>query len=87
VLGAVQTAGTAYNTFKNYNFGQGLPYEAQTAAIGVLQGGAPGSIPQAIAATGGQFIPRPTVTNGPYTSSSAGVAGSPLPTFGSQLGL
>lgn len=87
VLGAVQTAGTAYNTFKNYNFGQGLAYEAQKAAIGVLQGGAPGSIPQAIAATGGQFIPRPTVTNGPYTTSSAGVTGSPLPTFGSQLGL
>jgi hypothetical protein len=58
VLGAVQTAGTAYNTFKNVNIGQIAGQELKNIGVGVLQQGLAGSVRQAINAGNGQFFPN-----------------------------
>ena len=57
VLGAVQTAGTAYNTFKNVNLAQVAGQELKTVGTSVLQQGLAGSVRQAINAGNGQFFP------------------------------
>jgi hypothetical protein len=58
VLGAVQTAGTAYNTFKNVNIGQVAGQELKNIGTSVLLQGLPGSVRQAINAGNGQFFPN-----------------------------
>jgi hypothetical protein len=57
ILGAVQTAGTAYNTFKNVNIGQLAGQELKNIGVSVLQQGLAGSVRQAINAGNGQFFP------------------------------
>ena len=85
VLGAVQTAGTAYNTFKNVNLAQIAGQEVQGIATNVLQQGLAGSMKQAINAGNGQFFPnaRPNPATGQPNNilSTAGV-----PTLKTQLG-
>jgi len=76
VLGLVQTAGTAYNTFKNSNLGQIASAEAQAGAKSVLQQGLPGSMRQAINAGNSQFFP-----NAPKVSTAG------IPTLRTQIGL
>ena len=76
VLGAVQTAGTAYNTFKNSNLGQIAKAEVQAGAKSVLQQGLPGSVRQAINTGNSQFFP-----NAPKVSTVG------IPTIRTQLGL
>jgi hypothetical protein len=85
VLGAVQTAGTAYNTFKNVNLAQIAGQEVQGIATNVLQQGLAGSVRSAINAGNGQFFPnaRPNPATGQPNNilSTAGV-----PTLKTQLG-
>jgi len=76
VLGAVQTAGTAYNTFKNSNLGQIAKAEVQAGVKSVLQQGLPGSVRQAINTGNSQFFP-----NAPKVSTVG------IPTIRTQLGL
>jgi len=60
VLGAVQTAGTVYNTFKNKNFNQILRPELIKGGIQVAQQ----LVPQAVNAVNGMVFPRaPAVPN------------------------
>ena len=75
ILGAVQTAGTAYNTFKNVNLGQIAGAEVQGVATSVIQQGLAGSMRQAINAGNGQLFP-----NAPRVNTSGA-------TIQSQLGL
>jgi hypothetical protein len=73
VLGAVQTAGTAFNTFKNVDVGQLVAYETQLIAQSVAQGGATGSVVQAINAFNGQYFPNaPKLTAGATVQSQLG---------------
>ena len=76
VIGAVQTAGTAYNTFKNSNLGQIASTEAQAGVKSILQQGSSGSMRQAINAGNSQFFP-----NAPKVSTAG------IPTIRTQLGL
>jgi hypothetical protein len=64
ILGAVQNAGTAINTFQNVNIGQIAGQEAQGIATSVLGEGAAGSVRQAINAGNGLFFPQ---ANNPVT--------------------
>jgi len=75
IIGAVQTAGTAYNTFKNVNLGQIAGAEVQGVATSVIQQGLAGSMRQAINAGNGQLFP-----NAPRVNTSGA-------TIQSQLGL
>jgi hypothetical protein len=59
VLGAVQTAGTAYNTFKGKDLRSIASTEAQAAAKDVLRQGLAGSMRQAITVGNGQLFPKP----------------------------
>ena len=85
VLGLVQTAGTAYNTFKNKDIASIASTEAKQAAISVLQQGLPGSVRQAVNSANGFLFPKaPPVytqnnTNSPYNGQT--------PTLGTQVGL
>ena len=65
MLGAVQKAGTAYNTFKNKNLGQIIRPEIRQAGIQVAQQ----LVPQAINAVNGKVFPRAPIvpTNVPPT--------------------
>ena len=76
VIGAVQTAGTAYNTFKNSNLGQIASTEAQAGVKSILQQGSSGSMRQAQNAGNSQFFP-----NAPKVSTAG------IPTIRTQLGL
>ena len=57
VIGAVQKAGTAYNTFKNQNINKILQPELQKAATQVAQQ----LTPQAVNAVNGMVFPRAPV--------------------------
>ena len=59
VIGAVQTAGTAYNTFKKSNLGQIASAEIQAGAKSALTQSLPGFTKQAIATGNAQFFPAP----------------------------
>ena len=83
VLGAVQTAGTAYNTFKNVNLAQVAGQELKTVGTSVLQQGLAGSVRQAINAGNGQFFPDAKLnpqTKQPVNSLTTGT------TLAQQLG-
>ena len=58
IIGAVQTAGTAYNTLKKTNVLQTVGQEVQNIATSVLQQGLTGSMRQAINSGNGQFFPN-----------------------------
>jgi hypothetical protein len=73
VLGAVQTAGTAYNTFKNVNIGQIAGQELKTIGTSVLQQGLAGNMRQAINAGNGQLFPNaPKIATGATVQSQLG---------------
>lgn len=59
ILGAVQTAGTAYNTFKGKDLRSIVSTEARSLANDVLRQGLAGSMRQAITAGNGQLFPKP----------------------------
>ena len=84
VLGAVQTAGTAYNTFKNSNLGQIAGAEIRAGAKSVLQQGLAGNMRQAINSGNGQFFPKGRATES-GTTNILPTAG--IPTVRTQLGL
>ena len=62
VIGAVQTAGTAYNTFKNSNLGQIAGAEIRTGAKAALSQSLPGFTKQVINSGNAQFFPNPPKT-------------------------
>jgi hypothetical protein len=73
IIGAVQTAGTAYNTFKNVNLGQVAGQELKSIGTSVLQQGLAGSMKQAINAGNGQFFPNaPKVSTGTTVTQQLG---------------
>ena len=68
VLGAVQTAGTAYNTFKNKSISSILRPELQQQAQNILTYSLPNQTRAAVNSINGQFFPRATTlqpVNGP----------------------
>lgn len=58
ILGAVQKAGTAYQTFKGKNIASIANQEAKQAANQILQTSLPGAVRQAINSGNGQFFPK-----------------------------
>ena len=73
ILGAVQTAGTAYNTFKNVNIGKLAGQELKNIGVSVLQQGLAGSMKQAINAGNGQLFPNaPKIATGATVQSQLG---------------
>jgi hypothetical protein len=59
VIGAVQKAGTAYNTFKGKDIKSIANEEAKTAAKQVLQATLPGAVRQVVNSGNGIFFPTP----------------------------
>jgi hypothetical protein len=59
VIGAVQTAGTAYNTFKGKSIASIANYDAQIAAAQIAQYSLPGYTRQALGAANGMIFPTP----------------------------
>jgi hypothetical protein len=86
VIGAVQTAGTAYNTFKNSNLGQIAGAEARAGAKSVLQQGLAGSVRQAVNAGNGQFFPKAPIDDATGRRSNI-LSTAGVPTVRSQIGL
>jgi hypothetical protein len=73
VLGAVQTAGTAYNTFKGKDLRSIASTEAQAVAKDVLRQGLAGNMRQAINAGNGQIFPKaPKINVGTTVQSQLG---------------
>ena len=68
VIGAVQTAGTAYNTFKNQNLLNIVKPELQNAAISAAQQSLPNATRAAVNSANGMIFPRapimPTTSGG-----------------------
>jgi hypothetical protein len=71
VLGAVQTAGTAYNTFKNKSLSSILKGDVQTAAVNVAQYSLPSFVAKGVNASNGFFFPRASTV-----TPSSGITGS-----------
>jgi hypothetical protein len=68
VIGAVQKAGTAYNTFKNVNISAVLKPELQQQALNIAQYTLPNQVRSATNSANGMFFPRATTVqpvNGP----------------------
>ena len=61
ILGAVQKAGTAFQTFKGKNIASIANQEARQAATQILQTSLPGAMRQAINSANGQFFPKDTI--------------------------
>jgi hypothetical protein len=59
VIGAVQTAGTAYNTFKGKSIGSIANQDAKLAAAQIAQYSLPGYTRQALGAVNGMIFPTP----------------------------
>ena len=59
ILGAVQKAGTAYNTFKKADIGGIIREEATGAAKDVIRAGAPGATRAVINKSDSVFFPTP----------------------------
>jgi hypothetical protein len=57
-LGAVQKAGTAFETFKGKNIASIANREARQAAPQILQAALPGAVRQAVNSSNGQFFPK-----------------------------
>lgn len=70
VLGAVQTAGTAYNTFKGKNIASIANQEGKQAVNQILQTSLPGAVRQAVNSTNGQIFPKAPVN--PTTGQTVG---------------
>ena len=61
VIGAVQNAGTAYNTFKNVNLAQVIKPELQQAAISSIQQSLPNATRSAVNSANGMLFPRANI--------------------------
>jgi hypothetical protein len=86
VLGAVQTAGTAYNTITKTNVLQNAGQEAQALAKDILRQGLAGSMRQAINSGNGQLFPN--APKNPVTGQRANLLPTAgIPTIQTQLGL
>ena len=86
ILGAVQTAGTAYNTFNKSNIGQIAAAEAQATARDILRQGLNGSMRQAINTGNGQLFPNAPKNPGTEVRSNI-LPTAGFPTIRTQLGL
>ena len=65
VLGAVQTAGTTYNTFRGRNFNQILRGDLQQGANDIILYSLPNQVSKGVNAANGMFFPKaPTVAPG-----------------------
>jgi hypothetical protein len=67
VIGAVQKAGTAYNTFKGKDIGKILKQDTITGITQVLRNTTPGSVRQTIGGLDGFVFPTPR--KGPVTAT------------------
>ena len=76
ILGAVQTAGTVYNTFKNKSIASIFNADAQQAAQDILRTSLPGAMRQAVNGANGMLFPRaPAVTTIPGQTTAPSVNG------------
>jgi hypothetical protein len=76
IIGAVQKAGTAYNTFKDKNIASIANQEAKIAAKQVLQATLPGAMRQVVNTGNGMFFPTAPKTNlVQYTGTTNGNGG------------
>jgi hypothetical protein len=75
ILGAVQKAGTAYQTFKGKNIASIANQEARQAATQILQTSLPGAVRQAINSGNGQFFPK-YVSNSPNPTTPGRTIGT-----------
>jgi hypothetical protein len=79
ILGAVQKAGTAYQTFKGKDIASIANQEAKQAANQILQTSLPGAMRQVVNAGNGIFFPNapknPTTNRTVGTGIGAGVLG------------
>ena len=66
LIGAAQTAGRTYETFKGANWRSTVTSEATALGFNTLIQALPGGIRQLSNATGGVFIPTPTSNGNPY---------------------
>ena len=73
VIGAVQTAGTTYNTFKGKNIASIANQDAKLAAQNIAQYSLPGYTRQAIGAVNGMFFPTPTKVNSQLPVGQTGI--------------
>ena len=71
VIGAVQKAGTAYNTFKGKDIASIANQEAKQASKQILQASLPGAVRQVVNAGNGVFFPTPPRSNTSNTPSTA----------------
>jgi hypothetical protein len=76
VIGAVQTAGTAYNTFKNKSIASIANQDVKNAAQQIAQYSLPGYTRQALGAVNGMIFPTPPKS--PLTQLPVGQIGGPL---------
>jgi hypothetical protein len=58
VIGAIQKAGTTYNTFKGQNIKSIVNEEANAALKGVIRNSIPGAVRQQQSGSGGFVFPR-----------------------------
>ena len=63
LIGAVQKAGTAYNTFQNVNLGQTLQTEVTNGAVAATKAALPSAVKQVSGASGGWTFPVGTTTS------------------------
>jgi hypothetical protein len=76
IIGAVQKAGTTYNTFKDKNIASIANQEAKIAAKQVLQATLPGAMRQVVNTGNGMFFPTAPKTNlVQYTGTTNGNGG------------
>ena len=76
VLGAIQTAGTAYNTFKGKNIASIFNADAQQAAQDILRTSLPGAMRQAVNSANGMLFPTaPKVATIPGQTTAPNVTG------------
>ena len=76
VIGAIQTAGQTYNTFKNQNIASIFNADAQQAAKDILRYSLPGAARQAVGAVNGMIFPKPpAVATQPGTTTLPNVTG------------
>ncbi len=71
IIGAVQKAGTAYQTFKGKDLQSIVRNEANAVVKDVIRGELPGAVRQTANAADGFFFPKVPVQNNPTTTSPA----------------
>ena len=68
ILGAIQTAGTAYNTFKGKDLASIANEEIKTGAKQILQASLPGAVRLAVNSANGMIFPKPPAAYGNGTT-------------------